>query len=365
MKNIYRYLLLIVVSMHATVALAQHNAGLCFRSEVVDVGHVAEEGGTVVALFCATNISANAIEIVNVATTCGCTTASYSSGTIAPNEEFQLEVRFDPRNRPGRIDKYIYVSTTEGDNGYKLCITGYVTPRERSVDELYPFDMGGGLRLISTFHAFGIIEHGKGDSYAIVYINTSDRELMLSFTKEGYEHSIVNIPTTLAPHATGDITIGYALAESECLYGTLANRISLYVNGVECEYPIITECVAVDNFDLTDDISAPCVDISKNIIKFGDVKCTTEILEQSILITNVGVEPLAVRSVECSSKAVVCIAKPMESIDAGDSGEIVLRLYASRIEDWDNPFTARVRIVTNDPIRPLRTIKVNALPVMR
>ena len=71
------------------------------------------------------------------------------------------------------------------------------------------------------------------------------------------------------------------------------------------------------------------------------------------------------RSVECSSKAVVCIAKPMESIDAGDSGEIVLRLYASRIEDWDNPFTARVRIVTNDPIRPLRTIKVNALPVMR
>ena len=32
------------------------------------------------------------------------------------------------------------------------------------------------------------------------------------------------------------------------------------------------------------------------------------------------------------------------------------------IEDRDNPYVGRLRLVTNDPIKPLHTVRVSALP---
>lgn len=50
-------------------------------------------------------------------------------------------------------------------------------------------------------------------------------------------------------------------------------------------------------------------------------------------------------------------------IDAGESKEIVVRIYGARIEDVDNPLVARLYVITNDPVRPMQTIRVNAIPI--
>jgi hypothetical protein len=49
-------------------------------------------------------------------------------------------------------------------------------------------------------------------------------------------------------------------------------------------------------------------------------------------------------------------------IEAGKSREVVVRLNAADIEDVDNPLVARISIITNDPMRPMQTIKANAIP---
>jgi hypothetical protein len=118
----------------------------------------------------------------------------------------------------------------------------------------------------------------------------------------------------------------------------------------------------VDNFDSVDDISAPRADISKNIIKFGEVKCAKSQYADRLTINNSGGSRLEVRRVEVSTEALCCEvlgdgAEPEESV------EVVVRLDSSKIVDPDEIFTARIRIITNDLVRPMQTVRVTAIPM--
>ena len=133
------------------------------------------------------------------------------------------------------------------------------------------------------------------------------------------------------------------------------------VDGKPSETLITTHAIAVDNFNLVDDISSPRADISKNIIKFGSVKCDERVLEQNFTLRNGGVEPLVVRAVESGSDAVACDLKAGTTIVAGGEVVVTVRLRTRDI-DPDVPFVTRLRIITNDALKPMSQVRVNALP---
>ena len=127
-------------------SLAQTPA-LCFDTLTWDFGTVAEAGGRVTHRFGFANRSGRPVVVTDVVATCGCTVPVYSKRPVLPGERSEIAVTFDPMNRPGRFDKAVSVFTSESGDPIRLRITGRVTPRERSVEELYPCDLGGGLRL--------------------------------------------------------------------------------------------------------------------------------------------------------------------------------------------------------------------------
>jgi hypothetical protein len=152
------------------------------------------------------------------------------------------------------------------------------------------------------------------------------------------------------------------LPEDGEVYGTRSDEFYLVVDGVRARYRLTTEVIAVDNFNAQGDISAPIADISKNIIKFGEVNCVNSQHTYSFKLKNVGGSRLELRSVESSSEALHCEvlsrgAEPEESV------EVVVTLDSSKIADIDDIFTARIRIITNDPIRPMQTVRVTAIPM--
>ena len=314
----------------------QQGSALRFGSSTIDLGHIREEGGVARCDVDAINGGKDTIYIKEILTTCGCTTAKIERERLAPCDTLHLSVQYDPMNRPGRIDKSLYVAVSDCEEPLRLHIVGYVQPRERTIDELYPFDMGAGLRLKSNFHAFSYLEHGKELEERIGYINTSDEELRL----------------TLQPQE---------VSSQLQVYGVLEDRFAFIVNGQASHYPFGCQVVAVDNFDLVDDISAPRADISKKIIKFGDVKRSCVTMEQSVELINVGSSPLILRAVAVTSEALSVVQESVE-VASGERREIVVRLDVSKIEDWDNPFVARLMLITNDPMRPMLSLRVNALP---
>lgn len=358
-KFIYILTLFMLFSI-ATYAQEPQSA-LKFQSMVHNFGHIKEDGGEQSCTFTAINGGKNNIRITEVETSCGCTSAYYTKDEIAPNERCEVKVRFNPFNRPGRIDKHIFVTSSDSTEPIRLTIEGFVQERERTIDELYPFDMGGGLRLRSNFHAFGYIEHGTTIEEPIGYVNTSMEPIIIGMehtTKSGY--LTIDHPTTIAAGATGDITLSYTLPEECDIYGTTRDIIYIVIDGQRARYTLSTEAIATDNFSMVDDISAPRADISKNIIKFGEINCANSILEQVAIVTNIGASPLELRCIESSSEAVEGVAE-RRTLQPNESAEIVIILHTERIELTEGVFTARLRIVTNDPVRPMQTIKVNAI----
>lgn len=365
-KHLYKYitllsLLLTVVSLHAQTP---SQSGLRFANDTFDYGHIREEGGAVVCRFEAKNESMADIEVINIVTTCGCTSARYERGMVPAGAQFSFEVSYDPMNRPGRIDKHIFVHTSDAEEPIKLHIVGYVQPRERSLEELYPFDMGGGLRLASNFHAFGYVEAGKSVEESIRYVNTSGRDIELRLdvvTRSGLLE--VDAPKRIAADVAGDIVLRYVNPADSGIYGSVEDKIVVVVDGVAANYTIGTLAIAVDNFDAIDDISAPRLVISKNIIKFGEVNDSNRVLEQSLVLRNEGSSPLLLRAVESESEAIEVMWSEARSIAPGASANILLRLRGSHIDDWDNPLVTRIKIITNDPIRPMQVVRANALPM--
>lgn len=362
LKNI---IILALFVLLAPLSKAQDvkKTSLRFASDTINLGTIAEDGGVVTSYIDAINIGETPIYICDIITTCGCTKADYPREAIAQNENARVAISFDPMNRPGRFERKVMIVASDSNEHITLNITGYVQARERTIDEIYPFNMGEGLRLHTTSRALGYLEHGKAIEEYIEFINTSDRTIYLeleSILSSGVMS--LSCPKSVAPNETGEIAVRYALAEDSSLYGTMADNNYLIINGKRSQYMVTTEAVAVDNFDSVDDISAPRADISKNIIKFGEVKCAKSQYADRLTINNSGGSRLEVRRVEVSSEALCCEvlgdgAEPEESV------EVVVRLDSSKIVDPDEIFTARIRIITNDPVRPMQTVRVTAIPM--
>ena len=136
------YIIFITLLCSATTYAQSRESALQFSTMSYDLGHIREDGGEVQCIFTATNSGNSDIFVTDVSTSCGCTSTKYTKEAIAPQATFELVVMFNPYNRPGRIDKHLFVSTSDSSQIMKLQLKGYVQERERSVDEIYPFDMG-------------------------------------------------------------------------------------------------------------------------------------------------------------------------------------------------------------------------------
>lgn len=364
-KYIYKYIVALSLLLTSAAVQAQTNSssGLRFLSDTFDYGDIAEDGGAIMCRFEAVNSAMAGVEVLNIVTTCGCTSARYERRVVAPSEKFVFEVSYDPMNRPGRLEKHIFVHVSDCPDPIKLTIVGYVQPRERTIAELYPFDMGGGLRLVSNFHAFGYVEAGKGAEERIRYVNNSMRPITVELRSDKPSGFITYDNTvSVAPGAIGDIVFRCDNPRDAGVYGSVQEKIRVRVDGVDSNYTIDLYAIAVDNFDLVDDISAPKLVISKNIIKFEEVNDHSVVMEQSLTLKNGGASPLFVRAFESESAAVEVVGDKTKSIAPGGEVSITLRLRGEHIDDWDNPLVTRIKIITNDPIRPMQVVRVNALP---
>ena len=372
MKRLLIYICMAMAMLVADVAITKNcelkaqslPLGLRFEPMIVDFGSIAEDGGSAVRSVNVTNVSNEAITISEMVSTCGCTTIDFRPCTLAPHESIDFAVRYDPMNRPGRIDRSIYIIVEGQDEEIRLRLTGYVLERERTIEELYPFDMGGGLRLRHNFHAFGYLEQGKACEERIGYINSSDKDITIAMAGASLsEFASITLPNRIAAGESGNIIVGYAIPESSATYGTIIDNINLLVDGVAAPYKLTTQIIAIDNFDSMDDISAPRGVISENIIKFGEVKCANATLEQSITLRNDGASPLVVRCVECSSEALRCEIVGGNEVVPGESITLRISLSMKPFAESDHIVTERVRIITNDPMRPMQNIKVTAIPM--
>ena len=103
--------------------------------------------------FILTNTGNLPLVIQNIVASCGCTTPEWTRHQFLQEEKGKLTAIYDPRDRPGAFNKTLSVYTNTKPEVTVLVIKGEVTPREKTIEELFTFPVGS-IRFESSQLAF-------------------------------------------------------------------------------------------------------------------------------------------------------------------------------------------------------------------
>lgn len=348
-----RRLIAIILLWCSTLAVVCAQQGIVFDGENHNFGKIEESGGVVSHTFKYTNNSDTPYVIIDVVTGCGCTTPEYSKKPVLPGQSGEITVTFDPMYRPGRILKRITITSNLGVK--ELTIDGTVNERELTLEEKYPFIIGGGARL--DVLSYSGLEVPKGESLKVL-IGVANNN-----TKSAVELEIdqANLPkgvkanftkSKLEPKSEAKLEIEISGEEYEFFqYG-----IPLIINGKRGVERVLLAGAVVDNFRSWSRsvISiAPRVALSKSIIRGGVVELGSE-QEYSLEVSNSGKSALEVREMWSSGGLEVNLSS--KSIAAG--GKAIMRVrYKAKQEGYDSQI---VKLILNDPQKPVVELRLVA-----
>ena len=112
---------LFAILMTCLMPCLAQEGGLEFESDVHDFGDI-EQGEKVTTTFKFKNTGSNPIEIVNVSTSCGCTSAAPEKTVYQPGESGEIPVTFNSGKFNGKITKRVTI-TTDNEASPKQIVT--------------------------------------------------------------------------------------------------------------------------------------------------------------------------------------------------------------------------------------------------
>ena len=201
---------------------------------------------------------------------------------------------------------------------------------------------------------------GQQVQSAIGYANTSGKTIRLELRPlESSGLLTVTAPREIAPGEQGSINVAYLIPETDPRYGTLRDALEVRVDGRTNGTAIVTHGIGIDRAEAgTGGQNAPKAQIIENIIKFGPVKHGAPRQERTFTLSNTGSAELVVRAVETNGRIATTLV-PGQRIPAGSS--FTARVSVDPGEQDFGVLTDFVMIVTNDPLRPMRRLRVTAI----
>lgn len=108
------------------IASAQQKAVLAADQTSHDFGTIKEADGKVSHTFKIKNEGDGPLVLTRVIASCGCTTPEWTKEPIAPGKTGDINITYDPQDRPGPFSKTISVYSNGKTGSYILTIRGNV-----------------------------------------------------------------------------------------------------------------------------------------------------------------------------------------------------------------------------------------------
>ena len=358
MKRFLPILLLSALLLFFGRVTAQTKA-LTFSAPRYDFATIAEDGGVVSHTFVCENSSQKPVVILKVSGGCSCTTADFSREPILPGKQSAVTIHFDPMNQPaGALARKVVVTTSEGNA--IVTFTGTIIPRKKDVLEQYPILLGDGVRIESNSHAFGYVEHGVAIRSSIGIVNNSTKPVSITLTPTTKSGVLdIRYPTTLQPMESGVIDFGYSIDSKSNIYGSLDDVLAIKVNKKESRYQLIISGISIDKRESSSDKEWQKIELSENFIKFGTLKRTSKEASREIVIHNIGLEPLKIRKIECTSTSFSVRLVGNKTIPSDGESRLSITIDPSTCDF--GAVVGRVTIVSNDPQQPTKSFRVSAI----
>ena len=299
------------------------------------------------------------LKIIDVQSSCGCTTPSWTDHEVQPGASGVVKVVLDPYNRPGEFDKTITVKSNSIPSSYTLRIRGSILYQPSTLEEEFPYKLGQ-LRMKDRILNLGNIYNNQVTKREFELYNSGDD--ILIFSDEVYQPEYLKItfsPYTIKPRSQGKMMVQYdGQAKNELGY----SRDEIVIRSFEevmAEKRLTVTATVLEYFDRgnrTGGSNSPKLSASKIEYDFGIVK-QGQLVPMQFELRNAGNEVLRIRKISASCG---CIALSVAQRELEPGAKVSLQVTfdtSSRIGNQEKFIT----VFSNDPQRPIQTLTFKGL----
>lgn len=333
----------LVISMLALVAAAQPK--MEFKKLEHDFGVFKEDAGVAKVDFEFTNAGTAPLLLNNVNASCGCTTPTWTKEPVLPGKTGKISVAYDPRNRPGSFKKSISVYSNSNPSVVVLYISGNVSPREKTVEEIYPRVMGT-LRWKNNYMNLGAVKNTEVKTDVLEFINPSSKPVTVAVKRSPGHIKAQLDNATVAPGKTGKLTVEYD-ARNRDVFGYMNERIELTIDGEGNYTNVVNVSVTIEEdfskLSAAELAKAPVAEFSEKQFDFGTINSGDK-ASHSFKITNTGKSDLVLRNVKASCG---CTAVKYDKVvKPGLSTDLQVNFDSRGKSGRQNK---SITVITNDP----------------
>lgn len=136
------------------------------EGNVISFGKIYQTGEMVHKVITVKNVGSDSISIGHVSTSCGCTAAIVATNALAPGQQTDIRIQFNPTGYIGSVTKYVYITNSyKKDPLVTVKMTGYVA---------YALQPTPGYVLFNNAYL------GKRDSSEISLSNTTTETMQIT-----------------------------------------------------------------------------------------------------------------------------------------------------------------------------------------
>lgn len=339
------------------ISVAQEKSKIVFEETTHDFGSFKEAAGPQKTTFKFTNTGAVPLVLSNVRASCGCTTPKWTREPVAPNASGEIQVSYNPKNRPGSFNKTVTVSSNAENSSVVLRIKGTVAQREKTLAELYPRQLGA-LRVKTNYISFGKLLQTSVETKELELINPSDKPVSVGFRTVPKHLKATVEPEVIPAKGKGKIVVTYNAKEANT-FGFASHRIYLSLDGSK-DYKSsigVSATIGEDFSGLTPEqlANAPVAKFAESTFDFGEMKQGDK-REHTFMLTNAGKSDLLIRNVRTSCGC-TAVAPSTKLIAAGETAPIKVT-FNSRGKRGRQ--SKSITVITNDPKNPTSTLRITS-----
>ena len=332
---------------------------LIWERNLIDIGSVMQEDGEVYAEFFFVNKSNFPIFIEEVITECGCTTASYTTDTLALDKIGSVKISYDPTDRGGPFSKMIIVKTNIDSEGDSLFLEGYNIPFPEDIPKHYSYGPGG-IGFNSNQVNMGNVFTNEPKIKQIDFFNDKDAPLMLD--REAVvvpDHIEVKLsPLVIQPKSRGILEIYYDGGTKDDL-GFFEDQIEIaFTDKEEPSVPFRVTAVVHEYFGPISRGELPYLPkLTPSELEVDLNRISSNMpVSKIITLTNNGGAPLNIRKIVSNCE---CLVFSLEKNDL-EVGETVDLLFTFDPKGRKGIDHKRLSIFSNDPLNPTKTIVIRS-----
>jgi hypothetical protein len=319
-----------------------------------------EEAGNQKFDFNVVNTGNAPLVIQRIVPSCGCTLPEWTKQPIPPNGKGIITAIYDPANRPGPFNKTLAVYTNSKPEVVILTIKGQVTPREKTIEELYTF-LVGDVRFESNHLAFTNLKKTEKKIRVMPVINPSNQSVKVEFEGLPEHLQLKANPAVLKPGQKGIIEGTYDATKSPN-WGNVSDMVRIRLNGVAINnvFYYVSANLVEDFSGLSKDemANAPVFKIASSTIDLGKIpgSITKEVV---FSFRNEGKRDLIIRHIRstCGCTAIQTGDIEGKNIKPGESGMIKASFNSGT---YKGKVTKQIYVYTNDPRNPEVILMLNA-----